>query len=269
MDEVSLAKGELYTIISSRDRSSRKGKFVAMTAGTRSEEINTVLERIPLALRCKVKEVSLDMAPSMSKACKRAFPNAVLVTDRFHVVRLVLEAMQHVRIDQRWKEIDKENQAIKQARRKGSKYKPVILSNGDTPKQLLARSRYLLYKLPHQWTNKQIHRVALLFKLYPQIERAYRLALDFRQIYENRSKENAVYALKKWIKQAKAQGIDHFNTVCEAIINHREGILAFFNNRSTNAHAESLNAQIKLFRASLKGVSDTKLFLYRLQKVFA
>ena len=47
------------------------------------------------------------------------------------------------------------------------------------------------------------------------------------------------------------------------------GILAFFNNRSTNAHAESLNAQIKLFRANLRGVSNTKLFLYRLQKVFA
>jgi len=55
----------------------------------------------------------------------------------------------------------------------------------------------------------------------------------------------------------------------EAVLNHFEGILAFFNNRSTNAHAESLNAQIKLFRANLRGVSNTKLFLYRLQKVFA
>ncbi len=76
-------------------------------------------------------------------------------------------------------------------------------------------------------------------------------------------------ALRGWVKPAKAQAIEHFNTVCEAIINHQEGIPAFFNNRSTNAHAESLNAQIKLFRASLEGVSDTKLFLYRLQKVFA
>ena len=46
-------------------------------------------------------------------------------------------------------------------------------------------------------------------------------------------------------------------------------ILNFFNNRSTNAHAESLNAQIKLFRANLRGVTDTKYFLYRLQKIFA
>jgi transposase len=72
-----------------------------------------------------------------------------------------------------------------------------------------------------------------------------------------------------WIRQAKDVGIDPFNTASEAVLNHFEGILAFFNNRSTNVYAESLNAQIKLFRANLRGVSNTKLFLYRLQKVFA
>jgi len=80
--------------------------------------------------------------------------------------------------------IDKENEAIQQARSKGTRYKPLILSNGDTPKQLLARSRYLLYKFPSQWTQSQLHRVALLFQLYPSIEKAYRLAWDFRSIYE-------------------------------------------------------------------------------------
>lgn len=83
------------------------------------------------------------MVSNMRKACKAAFPNASLVIDRFHVVRLVMDAMRHARIDQCWKEIDKENEAIQQARSKGARYKPLILSNGDTPKQLLARSRYL------------------------------------------------------------------------------------------------------------------------------
>jgi len=52
-----------------------------------------------------------------------------------------------------------------------------------------------------------------------------------------------------WYYQAKKDA-------SEAVLNHFEGILAFFNNRSTNAHAESLNAQIKLFRANLRGVSN-------------
>ena len=94
--------------------------------------------------------MSLDIASNMRKACKIAFPYATLVIDRFHVVRLFTDAMQQAPIDQRWKEIDKENEAIQQARSIGAQYKPLILSNGDTPKQLLARSRYLLYKLPLQ-----------------------------------------------------------------------------------------------------------------------
>ena len=255
--------------MSSRDREGRAQKLVAMIRGTRSEDIINVLNRIALSKRLEVVEVSLDMASNMRKACEMAFPNATLVIDRFHVVRLVMDAMQHARIDQRWKEIDKENEAIQQARRRGTRYKPLILSNGDTPKQLLARSRYLLYKLPSQWTQSQLHRVGLLFQLYPSIEKAYRLAWDFRSIYNAHSKEKAIRLFHDWIRQAKDVGIDHFNTASEAVLNHFEGILAFFNNRSTNAHAESLNAQIKLFRANLRGVSNTKLFLYRLQKVFA
>jgi transposase len=269
IDEVSFSQGELYTVVSSRDREGRAKKLVAIVKGTQSESILKVLNRIELTNRLSVKEVSLDMAPNMRNVCKMAFPNATLVTDRFHVVRLVMDAMQHVRIDQRWKEIDKENDAIKTARRKGTKYKPIILSNGDTPKQLLARSRYLLYKLPHQWTLSQVHRAALLFKMYPTIERAYRLAIDFRAIYNNSSKAKAQVKFHEWVQQAKDAQLEYFNTVCEAVKNHMDGILAFFNNRSTNAHAESLNAQIKLFRANLRGVSNNKLFLYRLEKVFA
>ena len=138
IDEVNFTQGELYTFVSSRDREGRAQKLVAMIRGTRSEDIINVLNGIALSKRLEVVEVSLDMASNMRKACEMAFPNASLVIDRFHVVRLVMDAMQHARIDQRWKEIDKENDAIQQARSKGTRYKPLILSNGDTPKQLLA-----------------------------------------------------------------------------------------------------------------------------------
>ena len=46
-------------------------------------------------------------------------------------------------------------------------------------------------------------------------------------------------------------------------------ILNFFNNRSTNASAESFNAKIKNFRAQLRGISDVKYILFRLQKIYA
>lgn len=269
IDEVSLSQGELYTIVSSRDRSGRKGKLIGVVAGTKAGDIAKVLLKIPLDIRRGVNEVSMDMAPSMKKACREAFPLAVQVTDRFHVVRLVMEAMQHVRIDQRWKEIDRENEGIRKARKSKKPYLPVILANGDTAKQLLARSRYLLYKRPDQWTRSQIARAALLFKLYPKIEQAYRLSRDFRNIYEHNFREKAIKAMGNWTEQTKKCGLEQFNSVAESIESHREGILNFFNHRSTNAHAESFNAQVKLFRSNLRGVTNVPFFMFRLEKLFA
>lgn len=269
IDEVSLSQGELYTIVSSRDRQGRKGKLIAVIASTRAEDIQKVLLKIPVQIRQIVREISMDMAPSMRKACGEAFPQAEQVTDRFHVVRLVMEAMQHVRIDQRWKEIDRENEQVRQAHLSKKRHQPLILANGDTPKQLLARSRYLLYRRPDQWTQAQIVRAALLFQLYPGIEHAYRYSWEFRRIYELTSKQKAIDALRDWLQQVRECGKGHFNTVADSITNHWQGILNFFNNRSTNAHAESLNAQIKLFRANLRGVTSVPLFLFRLEKIFA
>jgi transposase len=203
------------------------------------------------------------------KACESLFLYAKLVTDRFHVVRLCAEAMQKARIDQRWKEIDKENKSILRARKAGKGYRVKTFSNGDTPKQLLARSRYILYKLPHQWTQNQMVRAATLFQAYPEIEKAYKLHLEFRTIYEGTDRTGAGKELMKWIYKVQESGNEYFQTVADSLINHWDNILNFFNNRSTNAHAESLNAQIKLFRANLCGVTDTRYFLFRFQKIFA
>jgi len=269
IDEVVLSKGELYTILSARDKKGRKGKMIACVASTKAEEIIKVLEKLPLKERMKVKEVTLDMAPTMIKATSMCFPNATLVADRFHLIRLVSEAVQQVRIDQRWKQIDKDNQDILQARKTGRKYLPKVLSNGDTLRKLLARSRYLLYKLPQQWTLNQQRRALLLFQRYPEIKQAYDILLSFRKIFELEQQYQANQAIECWIQEATSSGIDYLASASASIIEHKERILAFFHNRATNAHAESLNAQIKLFRANLRGVKDTNFFLFRLSKIFA
>ncbi|MEN9523262.1 MAG: hypothetical protein RL065_1639 [Bacteroidota bacterium] len=62
--------------------------------------------------------------------------------------------------------------------------------------------------------------------------------------------------------------IDEFKTVVNSIEHHLDNILNFFNNRNTNANAESFNSKIKNFRANLRGVTDVKFFLFRLQKLF-
>ena len=270
IDELSLSKGELYTFVTNKRPGKRnRQSIVAVINGTEARIIQEVLEKIPIEKRKLVKEVTMDMARNMGLAAENCFPNCKKVIDRFHVVRLVMDAMQHLRVKLRWKAIEDENTAIKESKALGIKYQPELLQNGDTLKELLARSRYLLYKTPEEWTTNQQKRATLLFYKYPILETAHKLTLSFRSIYKNKEKERAREQFNDWKITVMAKKIEEFNTVVNSLDYHLDNILNFFNNRSTNANAESFNSKIKGFRANLRGVTDVKFFLFRLQKLFA
>ena len=133
-----------------------------MIKGTQSETVRAILEKIPLRKRNQVTEITLDMAATMEKIARYSFPKASLVTDRFHVQKLAYDAVQEMRIKYRWEAIDLENKEIELAKETGHKYIPYILENGDTLKQLLARSRYLLFKPQSKWTPSQWRRGEIL-----------------------------------------------------------------------------------------------------------
>jgi len=269
IDELALSQGELYTFITNKDGHGKKGTLVASIRGTLSKNIISAMEKISLSKRCEVEEITLDMAANMEAAARRIFPCANLVTDRFHVVKLAIDALQHIRIKYRWEELDKENQDIDLCRKKGIRYKAERLINGDTAKQLLARCRYIIAKKPNEWTNSQELRATLLFDRYPIIKKAYKHILEFRGIYEQKDQTFAEYLFKDWIDKTQELKIKEFNTVANTVRYNLDNILNFFINRSTNANAESFNSKIKLFRANQRGVTDHKFFLFRLKNLFA
>jgi transposase len=270
IDETALSNGELDTIVTNKEAKGRKGAIVAMIKGTVAEDIIAVLKKIPERSRKKVHEVTMDMAANMQLAIKRCFVNAHRVIDRFHVQKLAYDAVQECRIKYRWEALDKENKEIAMSKRERIPFRPEILSNGDTLKQLLARSRYLLFKHHIKWTEIQKNRAALLFERYPELKKAYDLSLGLGQVFKLcTSKEQAFKRLALWYNEVEATGIEAFKTVSRSIQSHYLSILNFFINRSTNASAESFNAKIKAFRATSRGVRDINFFLFRLSKIYA
>ena len=269
IDEVSLSQGELYTFVTNKSGKGKQGSLVASIKGTRANEIVAVLQKLCEAKRLQVKEVTLDMARNMESAVKTSFTKCTLVTDRFHVVKLAMEALQHIRINLRWEELDKENKAIENAKKQGVKYEATELENGDSPKQLLARCRYILAKKKADWTESQQQRATLLFARYPTLKTAYEHCMYFRGIYEQKNLAAAKDLFIKWIEQTHTDKLKEFYTVANTVKYNLENILNFFTNRHTNANAESFNSKIKLFMANLRGVTDTKFFLFRLYKLFA
>lgn len=270
IDETSLSNGELYTIVTNKSAKGRKGTIVAMAAGTKAESVIEVIAKIPLKQRNQVKEITLDMAGNMNLTAKKCFPNAVRVTDRFHVQKLAAEALQEIRIKYRWQAIDLENEAIEKSKKTKRKYQPEILANGDTLKQLLARSRYFLYKSKYKWSENQTERAKILFELYPDIHKAYNLTQDLRTIFEKTTDKILGFAkLAKWHEKVNQAGFKSFNTISRTIMTHYQTILNYFDNRSTNASAESFNAKIKAFRAKFRGVRNVEYFLFRLTNLYA
>jgi transposase len=270
IDETALSQGELYTVITNKAAKGKKGALVAMIKGTQSETVRAILEKIPLRKRNQVTEITLDMAATMEKIAKFSFPKAKLVTDRFHVQKLAYDAVQEMRIKYRWEAIDQENKEIELSKETKQKYIPEVLENGDTLKQLLARSRYLLFKAQSSWTPSQRHRAELLFARYPNLEHAYHLSLQLGGIYHNcKDKGVAFTKLAQWYDRVEKAGFESFKIVARSIEAHYLNILNYFDHRSSNASAESFNAKIKAFRASFRGVGNVSFFLFRLANIYA
>lgn len=204
----------------------------------------------------------MDMAENMEAAIKASFPRAKIVTDRFHVQQLVSEAVQEIRIELR-------REAIKKVRAEGAQRHPAVFENGDTKKQLLARSRYLLFKPKSDWNSQQDERSVILFREYPILKTAYELSMMFRSCYERSATiPEARAKLQAWYRKIEEKKIDAFLVPMESIRLHETTILNYFLNRSTNASAESFNAKLKNFRTVVRSVTDKTFHLFRVAKLY-
>ncbi|MBR1401401.1 MAG: transposase [Prevotella sp.] len=270
IDETSLSNGELYTIVTNRDRHGGESCLVAIVSGTKSEDVIRALEEIPEDRREAVKEVTLDLSDSMRKIVRSSFPNAQRVIDRFHIQKLACDAVQEMRIKHRWDAIQEANDAMENAKLEGREYIPFRYENGDTKKELLARSRYLLFKSADKWTRSQARRAKILFAEYPDLQQAYSLSHSLRMIFaKNTVKDAARLSMAKWYNKVEEAGFHSFNVIAATFYEHYDDILNFYNNRSSNAAAEAFNAKVKAFRAALRGIRDEKFFLYRIAMIYA
>ena len=270
IDETSLSDGELYTVVSNKDAHGRKGALAAIVWGTKAEVVAEALRNIPLEKRQLVEEITLDLSPSMRSIVQRSFPKTRRTIDRFHIQQLASDAIQEIRIGHRWEALKADHKRKLGNPDTGEILPPEIFPNGDSRPQLLARSRYLLFKSYEKWTDSQKARAKILFKEYPDIKLAYDLAERLRQVFSKCPRRSlAATRLAKWYRDVEESGFDSFRVIARTFFDNEQEILNFFDNRATNASAESFNAKIKAFRAQLRGVTDVKYFLFRLQNIYA
>lgn len=210
------------------------------------------------------------MSQSLNRVVRLCFPGAMVVIDRFHVQQLAGEALQDLRIARRWEALNKENGMERMAKLGGYKYEPEVMENGETIKQILFHSRYALMKAYSKLKESQKVRLRIVLKLFPDIRKGYCFVQQLRNIY-NKKYIPSVARLKlaKWYDRLVQANLGAFKTVAQTLEKHNYNIINYFQNRSTNAAAESFNAKIKQFRALFRGVVDIPFFLFRLCNIYA
>lgn len=270
IDETAPSNGGLYTVVTNREARGGKGTVIAIVKGVAADGVTEALMRIDEGKRLMAREITMDMSNSMRLIAKRCFPNAMRTIDRFHIQKLACDALQEMRIAHGWDAVRADTDSREEARRQGKAYTPLVPANGDTRRQLLARSGYLLFKSSDKWTESQRHRADVLFETYPDLKEAYSLTHSPRMTFSrNTIKDAARLSLARWYNKVGDSGFKSFNIIAATLYEHYDEVLNFFVNRATNAFAESFNAKIKAFRAALRGVTDIRFFLFRLTKLYA
>lgn len=264
LDETCLSNGEVWTFLTNKEGHGGKGTLAAAIPGTKSDEIISILiSAMSKSLRRKVKEVTCDLSPSMMLIAEEIFYNAYVVNDRFHVQRLYNDAVDEIRIDIRRQLICEDNNRDKSLPAE-------TYSNGETMRQILARSKHTLMMSQNKWTDTQRHRANILFKHYPILKTTYNLAMELRQIFNTKtSPEKALLHMNKWYEKVTTLGNSNFRSLIRTFKRHAITILNYFRRRATNASAEAFNSKVKIFRAQMRGVRDRNFFIFRLVKLYA
>lgn len=126
----------------------------------------------------------------------------------------------------------------------GRKFISHTFENGDTRRQLLARSRYVLMKHSSKWIDSQRRRAAILFREYPELEAAYAVSQQLTDIYNRKVDRGvALTHLARWYDRMERLNLKFFKSVIETMQNNYGTIVNYFERRSTNASAESVNAK--------------------------
>ncbi len=178
----------------------------------------------------KVQYVAMDMWKPYKTAVNAVLPQATVVIDKFHIVKMANEALEKVRKSMR------ADLTLKQ-------------------KRGLMHDRFVLLKREHDLTDKERFNLDGWVQNYPLLGEAYRVKEAFYGLYDTKPPSDAVRAYEQWQKSIPPELNDHFHDLTRAFQNWMPDILAYFTHPVTNAYTESLNSLIRVMDRMGRGYS--------------
>lgn len=234
IDEISIGKGHQYlTIVLNLDT----GAVVFVGDGKSADALLPFWKRLK-AKKADVKAVAIDMSPAYICAVMEHLPEATLVFDHFHIIKLF-------------------NDKLSEIRRK--LYHQVSTS---IEKNVLKGTRWLLLKNPENLNDSkdEAKRLNRALEINQPLATAYYMKEDLRQLWDQGNKKAAEAFLKDWVQRARISKNAILSKFANTLMAHRSGILNYYDYPISTGPLEGTNNKIKTMKRQAYGFRDLEFF---------
>jgi transposase len=241
VDEIAIGKGHRFlTIVLDLGT----GAVVFVGEGKGLEVLEPFWRRLK-ASRARVQAVAMDMSPAYMSAVRTHLPQATIVFDHFHIIKLYHERLSDLR------------------RRLYHEAKTI------SEKEVLKGTRWLLLKNPENLdpTRNEAQRLQEALQLNQPLATAYYLKEDLRQLWVQPDKRLAEVFLTDWILRAKSSGIRMLIQFAHTVDAHRAGVLAYYDYPISTGPLEGTNNKIKTMKRQAYGFRDLEFLKLKIMGI--
>ena len=233
IDEICIGRGHRYlTMVLDLET----GVVVFVGDGKGTKALDPFWKRLR-GSQARIQAVAIDMSQAYILAVGTHLPEATLVFDHFHVVKLMNDKLSDLR-----RELQRQAQ--------------------EKDKEVLKGTRWLLLKSPKNLdeTRDEAHRLRAALELNAPLAAAYYLKEDLCQLWSQPDKESATTFLKGWIDRARATGLRQLQQMANTLSLYRTGLLAYYDMPISTGPLEGTNNKIKTLQRQAYGFRDPDFF---------
>lgn len=216
-----------------------KHKIIDILPSRGSEDLCKHFLEYPYSERAKVKKVVMDLSTLFRSVAKQLFPEAKIIADKFHVIRVVINSLENVR-----KRIQKEFY--------------------DAKRKWFKRSRQLLLKPEYKLTDEDKIELNRMLNSSPELEKAWLLKERFYEIFRKDTRTEAKKELRDWLLLANQLSIPEFKHCITTFTNWRTEIANIIGENVSNGFIEGSNNKIKVLKRISFGVQNFRRFRNRI-----
>lgn len=236
VDEKSFGRGHHYATLCN---DLKKGRVLEVVPERTTDAARTALRCLGPAQTAKVAAACIDMSAAYESALMQELPQALRVYDRFHISKLLGEAVDKVR---------------------RAEHKALSLAGDDT----LKGTRYDWLYDPANLSGERLTRLCALLDADLRTGRAYGYRINFGGFWDCASREEGRRFFQTWYRSAIRSRLPAIKAVARTLRRHLEGLLNYFTHRITNAMSEGLNSAIQKLKATARGFRNFLHFRTRI-----